>query len=211
MTNTMLHTLWLLAVSAAFVPPNQAATSRQTRLHRQPGGHAEPALQVAGGSLSHGRRSECVKASAKKPAELSKAAAELGQTYKSLQTRVDSVQTNAVIAKARVKEHYDAWSKELTGMPNPKLREKAQERLTKSQKEFDKIVVKGTVAKEQVLPFVSQVKDVVIYLGADVSEEAVKSLSNDIWKLDGKAAAVNGSIKDVIDQIDRTIKSLPQK
>ena len=96
-------------------------------------------------------------------------------------------------------------------MANAKLREKAQERLTESQKEFDKIVVQATAAKEQVLPFVSAVKDIVIYLGADQSEEAVKTLSGDIWKLSNRSKSVNSSIQDVIGQIDRTIKSLPQK
>ena len=152
-----------------------------------------------------------VKESAKKPAELNKAAGVLGRAFETMQARVNTLQTNAVSVKARVKEHYEAWSKQLTGMGNANLREKAQERLTESQKEFDKIVVQATEAKEQVLPFVSAVKDVVIYLGADLSDEAVKSLSGDIWKLGNRSKSVNSSIQDVVEQIDRTIKSLPQK
>ncbi len=152
-----------------------------------------------------------VKESVNKPAELSKAAGVLGRAFDTMQGRVNTLQTNAVTVKARVKDHYDAWSKQLTTMANASLREKAQERLTVSQKEFDKIVARATKAKQEVLPFVSTVKDIVIYLGADLSDEAVKSLSGDIWKLGNRSKSVNSSVQDVIEQIDRTIKSLPKK
>ena len=152
-----------------------------------------------------------VKGSAKKPAELSQAVANLGHSFDALQNRVNTLQTNAVTVKARVKEHYEAWSKQLTGMSNPNLREKAQERLTESQKQFDKILQEATEAKEELLPFVSSAKDIVIYLNADLSEDAVDTLSSDIWKLGNRAKSVNSSIGDVIEQIDRTIKGLPQR
>ena len=152
-----------------------------------------------------------VKESAKKPAELSQAAANLGRSFDALQNRVNTLQTNAVTVKSRVKEHYEAWSKQLTGMSNPNLREKAQERLTESQKQFDKILQEATEAKEELLPFVSSAKDIVIYLNADLSEDAVDTLSGDIWKLGNRAKSVNSSIGDVIEQIDRTIKGLPQR
>ncbi len=152
-----------------------------------------------------------VKESGKDEAELAKAAAQLDTRFKSLEALVETVRVDAVTVKARVKDHYDAWSKELTAMQNPSLREKAQERLTRSQKEFDKIIAEAGKTKQEVLPFVSDVKDTVIYLNADLSTAAVKSLSNTIWKLANRSKSVNGSIKDLIEQIDETIKSLPKK
>jgi hypothetical protein len=208
----IISTICILALGAALVQPNPAAAQA-----------SKPASTVSLADLktqfamlqteitSAVEALNYVKDSAKKPAELSKAAGILNRSFDALQTRVNTLQTNAVSVKARVKEHYEAWSKQLTAMGNANLREKAQERLTESQKEYDKIVAQATEAKEQVLPFVSAVKDIVIYLGADLSEEAVKSLSSDIWKLGNRSKSVNSSIQDVVEQIDRTIKSLPQK
>ena len=212
MKQMIISTICTLVLGAALVQPYQAAAQ-----------NAKPASTISLADLRNQfamlqteinaavEALNYVKQSEKKPAELAKAAGILGRSFETLQTRVNTLQTNAVTVKARVKEHYEAWSKQLTAMGSANLREKAQERLTESQKEFDKIVVQGTEAKEQVLPFVSAVKDIVIYLGADLSDEAVKSLSGDIWKLGNRSKSVNGSIQDVIEQIDRTIKSLPQK
>ena len=152
-----------------------------------------------------------VKQSAKKDADLAKAVAELGARFKALEARVETLRSNAITVKARVKEHYEAWSKELTAMQNPSLRERAQDRLTRSQKEFDKIVAEAGETKAEVLPFISELKDIVIYLDADTSEAAVDSLSSTIWKLGNRTKSVNGSIENLIEQIDDTIKSLPQR
>ena len=152
-----------------------------------------------------------VKQNAKKGPDLEKAATDLGIRFNSLEARVESVRTNATVMKARIKAHYEAWSKELTDMQNANLREKAQDRLTRSQKQFQKISEEAADAKEEVLPFVSDVKDIVIYLNADLSEEAVNSLSGSIWKLTNRSKSVISSIGDVIEEIDNTAKSLPQR
>ena len=152
-----------------------------------------------------------VKSSAKKQDELDRAHADLVSRFDTLQNRVETLRSNAVTLKATVKTHYEAWAKELTAMQNASLREKAQDRLTRSQKEFEKISAEANDAKEQLLPFVSEVKDCVIYLNADLSEQAVDSLSGTIWKLGNKSKSVIGRIGDVIDQINDTVKSLPKK
>src|SRR5262249_22214438 len=150
-----------------------------------------------------------VKQAARKEAELAKAVAEFKQRFQALEQRVETVRTQAVTTKARAKEHYEAWQKELTALQSAKIREKAQERFSESQKEFDKIIEEAATAKAEVLPFVSMIKDIAIYLDADLSKDAVESLSNDIWKLTNKTRSVNGTIGDLIEQIDRTLKSLP--
>jgi hypothetical protein len=152
-----------------------------------------------------------VKQSAKNGSDLSKAATELGNRFNALESQVETVRTNATVVRARVKAHYEAWSKELTDMQNANLREKAQDRLSRSQKAFEKIAAEASEAKQEVLPFVSDVKDIVIYLNADLSEDAVDSLSGTIWKLTNRSKSVVGSIGDVIEEIDDTIKSLPKR
>jgi hypothetical protein len=147
----------------------------------------------------------------KSEADLSKAVADPGTNSKSLDGKVEEVRTNATVVKACVKANFKSWAKELTAMQSANLREKAQDRLSRSQKEFEAIVTVAGKAKEKILPFVSEVKDIVIFLNADTSQEALKSLSGNIWKIGNASKSMNDSLGGVIKQIDKTVKSLPQK
>ena len=211
MKTRVISTICTLALGAVLVQPNPAMaqgkpesvvslTDLNSQLSR---------LQMDIGSAVNSLNA--VKESAKNPADLSKAATEFHRSFEALQAQMNGVQSNAVTIKATVNAHYDAWQKELTALQNAKLREKAQERFSASQKEFDKIIAKATEAKEKALPFVSQLKDIHIYLNVDLSEDAVKSLSGDIWKLGNESKTVNGKIEDVKEQIKRAMESMPQK
>jgi hypothetical protein len=151
-----------------------------------------------------------VKEQAKDPVGLPKAVAEFESRFKSLEAQVEASRSQAVVVKARAKAHYDVWQKELNAVENASIREKAQTRFTESREQFEKIIATAERAKEETLPFVSDLKDVLLYLQSDLSDEAVKSLSNTIWKLGNRSKSVVGSIEDVNEQIDRTIKGLPQ-
>jgi hypothetical protein len=154
---------------------------------------------------------EQVKKTSKDPAALKKAATEYSNQFRALDAEVEKTRTMAVHVKARSNEHFESWQKDLSTVQNSKIREKAQERFTEAKEEFSKIIEQASEAKEQVLPFVSELKDIMIYLETDLSDEAVHSLSNTIWKLANRSKSVIGSIQDVNEQIDRTIKELPQK
>jgi chromosome segregation ATPase len=151
-----------------------------------------------------------VKASAEKPAELTRAAADFRTSFQALESQLATVREQAVTTRARLRQHYDAWEKELQAMQNAGIREKAQGRLSESKEQFGRIVEQANEAKAEVVPFVSELKDIVIYLNADLSEDAVKSLSGSIWKLTNKYKSVNGSVGDVIEEIDKTIRGMPK-
>jgi len=210
MKTKLITTLCALTLGAALAQPDLAAADKPASvisladLNKQLG-QLQTDVSSAIGSLN------AVKDSGKDAAALSKSAAQFSRAFNALQTQMDNVRSNAVTIKATVSQHYDAWQKEMSSMESAKLREKAQDRFTQSRKEFDKIVDRATEAKEVAVPFVSELKDINIYLNADLSEEAVKSLSNDIWKLGNTSKSVNSKIEAVKEQIDRTIKSLPQK
>lgn len=152
-----------------------------------------------------------LKESAKHGSTLDKAAADFQNRVKALETQVETTRKHAVVMRARTKEHYDSWQKELIALQSAKIREKAQARFAESKEEFDKIISTADRAKEEALPFVSELKDIALFLDADQSRDAVMSLSQSIWKLSSRSKSVNSSIAEVNEQIDRTIKSLPAK
>ncbi len=153
---------------------------------------------------------ERVKSSAEDDSALGKASSDFNSRLKGLDAQVELIRKYAVTVKARAKDHYEAWQKEISTVQNPKIREKAQERFAEARKQFDKIISSADEAKQHVTPFVADLKDIGTYLEVDTSQDAVKSLSGTIWKLGNKTKSVLGSISDVNEQIDRTIQAMPK-
>jgi len=151
-----------------------------------------------------------VKSSANGDGDLTKTFAGYTSAYGDLEKQVTTMRQHGTAAKARAKEHWEAWQKELTEMQNPKLREKAQKRFTSTQSEFEKIVEKVGEAKEAFAPLAADLKDINTYLATDLSKDAVSSLSNTIWKMGGAAHTVDGRLADVCKQIEKTMNKLPQ-
>jgi hypothetical protein len=212
MRKTIRNVIGALALGTALLQPNLVAAPNTKPASVISLGELKSQLMALQNQVSATVASlQQVKDSVKNEAALSKAAAEFQTRFNALEAQVGTVRKQAVVVKARAKEHFEFWHKDLTEMQNAKLREKAQERFTETQEQFDKIISTAQEAKEEALPFVSDLKDITLYLEADLSQDAVKSLSNTIWKLGNRSKSVIGSIGDVIEQIDRVIKSLPKK
>ena len=141
---------------------------------------------------------------------IGKASSDFTTRLKGLDNQVELIRRYAVTVKARAKDHYEIWQKEISTVQNPKIREKAQERFAEARKQFDKIISTAGETKQQLGPFLTDLKDIGIYLEADTSQDAVKSLSNTIWKLGNKSKTVIGSIADLNEQIDKAIQATPK-
>jgi predicted nucleic acid-binding Zn-ribbon protein len=153
---------------------------------------------------------DAVKAAGNENGDLTKPYAAFSSSYAELSAQVDKVRAQGTAAKARAKDHYDAWQRELTEMQNPKLREKAQKRFAATQSEFEKINEKVASAKESFAPLAADMKDIDTYLKTDLSKDAVSSLSGTIWKMGNQAKNVDGKLADVCKQIEKTMAKMPQ-
>lgn len=201
----------LLGLMAAGIQQAKAATSEK------------PNVMVSLNQLNteiHGLRTElsrtmaaleAVKAAASNNEELTKPYASFSSAYNDLEAQVAKLRQHGTATRARAKEHWEAWQKELTEMQNAKLREKAQKRYTATSAEFEEISDKVADAKEDFAPLAADLKDIHTYLSSDLSRDAVNSLSNTIWKMGNKAHKVDNRLVDVSKQIERTMEKLPQK
>jgi len=153
---------------------------------------------------------EAVKAAGTSKTDLTKPYGEFSSAYSELEAQVTKLREHGTATKARAKEHWEAWQKELTEMQNAKLREKAQKRYTATSAEFGKISERVADAKEVFAPLAADLKDIHTYLKTDLSQDAVSSLSTSIWKMTNKSKSVDGKLEDVTKQIERTLNKLPQ-
>ena len=151
-----------------------------------------------------------LKAAANSNSTLDAPYANFSTLYADLESQVAQVRAHGTAARARAKEHREAWQKELTEMQNPKLREKAQKRYTALESEFEKITKRAEAAKEGFAPLAADLKDIHTYLKADLSKDAVSSLSNTIWKMGISSRSVDSKLGDVNEQIEKTMKKMPQ-
>lgn len=199
----------LIGVTAGIVPRVQAATTSQTVVVGLNQFHNE--LLTLRDHLSTTMSAlESLKTAAANDGDLTKSYESFTKSYAALETQADKVRQHGLAAKARTKEHWDAWQKELTDIQNAKLREKAQNRFTATSKQFNRIVDKVAVAKEAFAPVMADLKDINTYFKADLSKDSVSSLSNTIWKMGGKARSADSKLLDVCEEIDRTVKKMPQ-
>jgi len=153
---------------------------------------------------------EQLKGAAANNGDLAKPFQAFSGAYEEMEKQLASAREHGTAARARAKEHYEAWQKELTDMQNPNLREKAQNRFTAAQKEFQKIIERVDTAKETFAPLAADLKDINTYLKTDLSNDAVSSLSGTIWKMGIRSKSVDGKLADVNGQIEKAMKKLPQ-
>ncbi len=154
---------------------------------------------------------EDLKSVAAKNGDLATPYKNFSESLAGLEGQVAQLRERGIAAKARAKEHWNAWEVELTSMQNPQLREKAQSRYSSTVKEFQKIVERVDTAKKTLSPLMGDLKDISTYLNTDLSKDAVSSLSGTIWKMSETARKADSRLADVNEQIQRTIKKMPQK
>jgi Protein of unknown function (DUF2959) len=150
-----------------------------------------------------------IKVAANKERDLSIPFNTFDKSWADLEAQTQKVRQHGTAARARVREHWEAWHAEITGLQNEKVREKAQKRYAVTSKEFEKINDKVADAKEVFAPLAADLKDIHTYLQNDLSKSAVSALSGNIWKMGAQARTVDNKLEDVCKQIERAMKKMP--
>jgi len=153
---------------------------------------------------------EELKVAANKNRDLSIAFNTFHQSWSELEAQTQTVRQHGTAARARVREHWEVWHAEITGMQNSELREKAQKRYAVTSKEFEKINDKIGDAKEAFAPLAADLKDIHTYLQNDLTRDAVSSLSGNIWKMGAQARTVDGKLAELSKKIERVVKKMSQ-
>jgi len=128
-----------------------------------------------------------------------------------LELKKESARRRSIILEARAAYYYDGWLNQIEGMENKDLRKKAEKRYSQVLKEYNKFVDLVKKGRADFVPYVSDVTDIIIYLDADPSEKALKSLSNTIWKLDSRSKALMKQIDGIVKQLTVAREAIPQK
>jgi septal ring factor EnvC (AmiA/AmiB activator) len=100
------------------------------------------------------------------------------------------------------------WEKEVQAINNPDIRKEAEKRLSKRQKSYTAILKAMTEAKEELVPFMSNLNDIRKLLESELTEGTVASTKSLIKDTDWHGADVRDSLTDVEKELDRVSAEL---
>ena len=123
-----------------------------------------------------------------------KAVANLESTAKDIRSRGESMQ-------ARGAAYFEDWEKELAGVSNPEIRKLAEERKMKLQQAFAEIRTHSEPLKVQFSPWMSDLKDLVTYLGNDLTIAGVDAAKGLFKKTTAEGLEVQKSMDSLVHEL----------
>lgn len=125
------------------------------------------------------------------------------------------MEEQALIARERVismekkgKAYFQAWEDQINSIASADIREQAQKRYNKRVKSYNKIIKAMTEARDELVPFMSNLNDVKKLLDSELSRESVKSAKSTIRSANWHGEDVVNSLKDVENELDRVSAEL---
>jgi Skp family chaperone for outer membrane proteins len=140
---------------------------------------------------------------------------DLKPAYDEFVAQVTKTQADAALTKARgqkmqadAKTHFGSWQKEIDSIANERLRKKAQKRLDKVEKSYNKAISQLEDAGISFEPYLSDLADVKKILANDLTRGGIKSIKRTVSKAKFDLSTVRNHIFDAIKELDSMEKSL---
>jgi hypothetical protein len=131
---------------------------------------------------------------------------DIKEAFKKFASDVDATDSAAEAArgryasmKAKAEEHFKAWEAESQKITDPALQQAAAKRRDVAQVAFGKVVETSGKVKADYEPFISNLKDIKAYLGADLTPQAVELLEPNIKKAKSLGESLKKSIQGLQD------------
>jgi hypothetical protein len=115
--------------------------------------------------------------------------------------RADSMKKNGHASFA-------AWEQEVEAINNADIRKEAQKRFAKRKKSYDKILKAMEEAREEMVPFMSDLNDIRKLLESELTQSTVGATKSTIRSADWHGEDVRDSLTDVEKEIDRVAAEL---
>lgn len=124
--------------------------------------------------------------------------------YKKLQKSLKKSEKSAAAVGAQAEkmdsaasEYFASWEASLSEFTSDEMRARSEERMKETRQRYDGILQAGREAGEAFRPFVTLLKDQIVFLGHDLNPAAIEDLQDDAERLNSQA-------KEVFSKIDET-------
>lgn len=128
-------------------------------------------------------------------------------TYKDLNKSLDKTEKLAEKVRGQVDKMqaqstkvFSAWEQELEGYQSEDMRQLGAERLKVTKKRYDQMIERMTAAGDAYDPLITSLRDQALYMGRDLSPEAMGTLTKPAEELNQLAEEFYARIAEILDE-----------
>ena len=115
--------------------------------------------------------------------------------------RIDSVEYVAT-------KLFDEWSEELTQYSNADLRRKSQAQLSKTQRQYKKLIKTMRKAESSIAPVLTVFNDQVLFLKHNLNARAINSIKSELSSVQRDVSKLIGEMNRSISEADKFIAEM---
>lgn len=140
---------------------------------------------------------------------------DLRPAYQAFTAEVPKIEAAAASTQARVAwmqgdglKYFSGWQRTIDSINNESLRKKSQKRLDATKKSYLKVMANFQEAAEKFQPFLADLGDIHKVLSTDLTASGVKGLRSTVSDANWRFKAVNRTINDALEEMQKMEKSL---
>jgi hypothetical protein len=123
---------------------------------------------------------------------------------KSTKKKIDGSKKQVASLGKEADKFFKAWEQDLASISSEGLRDKSASRMEDAKKRYAELGEILTAASNEFAPVMQNLNDQILYLGRDLSPEAIADLEDEAAELNAQAEAATAKVKEMLDKAGRT-------
>jgi len=117
---------------------------------------------------------------------------------KSTEKKLDGSKKQLASLSKEADKFFKAWEQDLASISSESLRSKSAARMEDAKKRYAELGEILTAAGNEFAPVMQNLNDQILYLGRDLSPEAIADLEDEAAELNAQAEAATSNVKDML-------------
>ncbi len=118
--------------------------------------------------------------------------------------KIDGAKKQLAALNKEADKFFKAWEQDLANISSESLREKSTNRMEAAKKRYASIGETLTLAAGEFAPVIQNLNDQILFLGRDLSPEAVADLQDEAEALNQQAETVTARVKEMLQAAGKT-------
>lgn len=123
---------------------------------------------------------------------------------KSTEKKIDASKKQIASLSKEADKFFKAWEQDLASISSESLRAKSSARMEDAKKRYAELGDILTAASDEFAPVMRNLNDQILFLGRDLSPEAIADLSDEAAELNAQAEAATAKVKEMLDKAGKT-------
>ena len=123
---------------------------------------------------------------------------------KSTEKKIDASRKQIASLSKEADKFFKAWEQDLASISSESLRAKSSARMEGAKKRYAELGEILTAASNEFAPVMQNLNDQILYLGRDLSPEAIADLEDEAVELNAQAEAATAKVKEMLDKAGKT-------